>query len=130
MHKRSTTSSGNKGRTRKVLIVPVVFLLALTPLFAVWRQVYITNAAMRNDALADSLRVLGRDVEHSSVVLEGLSQRRRIEKIARKACKLDYPESTEDIIVLGGKKPRPLKSAFADWGFFALIRESLKRQEG
>jgi cell division protein FtsL len=114
---------------RYVLIgVAVVALAVLFPLFAVWKQVYITNSALSHDQLIDSISVLNQKVVALRLAAGRLSSNERIERIARQSLDLHYPSSKQIVIVR--PQPKPRRAMFADWKFLAVLRKSLKQEKG
>lgn len=110
--------------TAAILIAVVIIL----PLSLVWKQVYITKTSMHTDMLEDSLAVLNREIAALNIKVERLSRTERIETIARETLGLDYPSSSEIVIVHSEKKDQ--KGFILDSSFWAMIRKSLKPEKG
>jgi cell division protein FtsL len=104
-----------------VLMGFVVTLVLCYPLIAVWKQVYITNASIKQEALADSLAVLKRQTARMKMEVEKLSSPGRIEKIGLEALGLEYPPAENIVILRSGKAhDRPA----AEWRLLTVLRRS------
>ena len=106
----------------------VIALLIVLPLFAVWRQVYITSSSIAQEQLADSVAVLNQKVTQLRMSAEHLAGNERIERIARESLNLEYAVSEQIVIVRPPVQPR--QSIMAGWGFLAVLRRSLEQEKG
>ncbi|MFP4416813.1 MAG: cell division protein FtsL [Chitinivibrionales bacterium] len=124
------SSNGGIFTFRMLLIcIAVLALVVSLPLFTVWKQVYITNTALRNQHIADSLRVLNREALRLRLAAQKLSSTRRIEHIAQKQLSLRYPSSRE-IIIIRPDKENKLVFSMPKWRILAVLRKSLTQEKG
>ncbi len=109
-------------------ILALVLVVSL-PLFTVWKQVYITNTALRNKQIADSLSVLNKESVRLRLECQRLSRTERIEQIAREKLALRYPSSRE-IVIVRPKKEKKNSFSLPRWRILAVIRKSLSQENG
>jgi cell division protein FtsL len=115
-------------RLRTVLLLLSVVAAAIAvPLYAVWRQVYITTTSIACRELNDSLSVLNREIQRQRLISERLSDNGRIETIARSSLGLEYP-SSERIMIVSPAAPVRRPSIF-DNEFFAILKRSITRDK-
>ena len=87
-------------KMRHIATVLVVLVVVLTgPLLLVWKQAYINTASLKLDSMADTLSVLNREIATMRLQCEHLSSNSRIETIAREKLSLEYPSSSQIVIV-------------------------------
>jgi cell division protein FtsL len=115
-------------RLRTVIILLCVIAAAIAvPLYAVWRQVFITTTSIACRQLNDSLAVLNREIQRQRLISERLSDNNRIETIARASLGLEYP-SSERIRIVSPAAPVRRPSIF-DNEFFAILKRSISRDK-
>ena len=85
----------------RLMMLWVVLLAVLVsgPLVVVWKQVYINDASLQMDSMADSLVVLKKEIAALHLESERLSGIERIETLAREKLQLHYPSSGQIVIV-------------------------------
>lgn len=94
-------------RLRSMLIGVGLLLLVISgPLLIVTKQVYITNASLRMDALSDSLKIMNKEIATLKLTCERLSSNERIEQFARESRGLEYPNSNQIVIVKLGEQKK------------------------
>ena len=84
------------------LLVTAVFIGL--PLLQVWKQSYITTISLKQQQLKDSCVIISQKIYQVSAEITSLSKNERIEKIAQTKLNLQYPK-TSDIIVLKSELP-------------------------
>jgi len=79
----------------------VALLIALIsgPLLAVWKQVDINHTSIQINRMSDSLSVLRKEIATLQFTCERYSSTERIEKIARNNLQLDYPLSSQIVVI-------------------------------
>ncbi|NLE01309.1 MAG: hypothetical protein GX640_15695 [Fibrobacter sp.] len=99
-------AKNKKNKTEPVLrfraiVIGIVFLLALIagPMLAVWKQVYINNTSINLSKMNDTLRTLNKEVATLQFACERYSATERIETFAREVLNLEYPVSSQIVIV-------------------------------
>lgn len=109
----------------------VALLVALIsgPLLAVWKQVYINDTSIKINKLSDSLSVLQKEIATLQFTCEQYSSTERIEKIARSNLHLDYPLSSQ-IVVIGLENQNRYKISDTPREILAYLKKSIIRDRG
>ena len=110
-----------------ITVAVLVALIIILPLSLVWKQVYITKVSIQYDSLKDSLSVLNREIASLSIRAEKLSGTGRIETIAKERLQLDYPLSSEIVVVRPEKKQR--KNFILNSTFWTVLKKSLTAEK-
>ena len=114
-------------KVRHILLMGLMMTVVVTlPLVLVWKEAYRTEISVKHKECTDSLQVLRREAARLALVADSLSDVRRIERIARTALGLEYPESDRTAVV--GPPPRGglHRRALMGLEFFAILRKSLQ----
>jgi cell division protein FtsL len=111
-----------------ILVLMICTAVITIPLALVWKQAYITSVSLKYDSLKDSTAVLQKEIVALNLALKQLSSTERIESIARKSLKLDYPSSEEIVIVYSEKKKRI--RFLPNSPFWAVLKKSIELEKG
>jgi len=117
-------------RLRSLLVwVGMIAVLIAGPLLMVWKQVYITSESMRIEKLTGKLNKLSREQTELRLRCERLSANDRIEHIARTSLGLDYPASSQIVVI---RVPQKNHSQQMPWPqeLAAFIKRSLFGENG
>lgn len=115
----------------RIMGIGVALLIALIsgPLLAVWKQVYINNASIQLNKMTDSLAVLRKEIATLQFTCERYSSTERIEKIAHQKLMLQYPLSSQIVIIQTDKKQH-FKMANTPREFLAYLRKTITGENG
>ena len=105
-----------------LFIVVCLGIVIALPMLVVWKQVYISSAAIRQEKMADSIEVLNRTLAELSLVGGQLSSTARIERIAKEKLSLDYPTAAQIEVVRLAKED---KGSIFDLPVLSAIRKTL-----
>jgi cell division protein FtsL len=116
---------------RHVVVIAVALCAGLAaPLATVGKQVYITSGSMKYKHLCDSVAVLKQESQRLRLVCDGLSDRLRIETVARERLGLEYPSSVRiSVLPAAGHRARPTDVP-SRWEFFAILKRSFTGEKG
>jgi cell division protein FtsL len=106
MKKNSTKASSQQPILRfRPFLIRIAFLLMVIsgPLLIVWKQVYINNASIKLNKMSDSLNALRREIASLEIQCERYSSTDRIERFARENLQLEYPVSSQIVVVKTSK---------------------------
>ncbi|NLG18329.1 MAG: hypothetical protein GX556_13435 [Fibrobacter sp.] len=118
-------------RFRSMLLgVGLLAVLISGPLLAVWKQVYINNASLRMNSMADSLAVLKREEATLQLIVQRYSSTARIEQFAREALSLEYPVSKQIMIVRTQGKEGSLKFIYSPKELIAFLKKTFYGDKG
>lgn len=115
----------------RLLGIGVMFLIALIsgPLLAVWKQVYINNTSIQMNVLTDTISIKHKEIATLKFSCELYSSTERIEKIAKNSLNLEYPVSSQIVIVrMDKKKPNRIGRTSRD--ILAYLRKSITGDRG
>ena len=87
-------------RLRTLLMwIGMIAVLIAGPLLLVWKQVYITSTSMHIDKMTRELANLSKETTELRLRCERLAANDRIERIARTSLDLDYPSSSQIVVI-------------------------------
>ena len=109
--------------------VAIIAVLIAGPLLLVWKQVYITSESMHIDKMLDVVTKLSKEQTELRLRCERLAANERIERIARKSLGLDYPVSSQIVVI---RVPQTNRTQQMQWPreFAAFIKRSLFGENG
>lgn len=117
-------------RLRSLLMwVGMIAVLIAGPLLLVWKQVYITSESMHIDKMLDVVAKLSKEQTELRLRCEQLAANERIERIARTSLGLDYPVSSQIVVI---RVPQVNRSQQIQWPreLAAFIKRSLFGENG
>lgn len=130
--RKKTNNSGSSPIIRvRFMVSGVALLVALIsgPLLAVWKQVYINNTSIQLSKMTDTLSVLKKEIATLQFSCERYSSTERIEKIAHDKLNLEYPVSSQIVIIQVEKQGSPdLHNASRE--FLAFLRKTITGDNG
>jgi cell division protein FtsL len=109
-----------------LLVLGCIALVAVIPLFEVWKQAYLTRASVTHTRLQQRIRDLEATYEGLSLAMQKYGNRNRIEKIARQHCDMRYPSSERIIVISPSSHTRHMHAARRDTQspIIAIIKKS------
>ncbi|MDD5676329.1 MAG: hypothetical protein PHC61_19305 [Chitinivibrionales bacterium] len=110
------------------IIVAVLGTVMALPLFIVWKQVFVTECALRTQALSDSCAAARGEIIRLQYAVETLSRTERIETIARERG-LQYPAASHIVFVNQAPPPKNKEPNNVE-AFLVLVRRSLAHSRG
>ena len=113
-----------------VLWMVLLAVLISGPLLLVWKQVYINTASLQMNTLADSLLVLQKEVATLQLRCERFAATERIEKFAREALELEYPLSSQIMIVSVPPENRNFRILYRPKEILAYLRKTMRGDRG
>jgi cell division protein FtsL len=109
-----------------VIAAAFVLLIITMPMFMVWKQIKVTNIAVRESALSDTLSVLSKEIASLRLYNEHLASTERIETIMRANRGLDYPSSQQIVVVREGNSASVAASSHSN--FMAILKKTFTRE--
>lgn len=115
----------------RIMIAGVAILIALIsgPLLAVWKQVYINNTSIQLSKMTDTLTLLNKEIATLQFTCERFASTERIEKIAHEKLRLEYPVSSQIVIIQLEKQDGP-KLSNAPKEFLVYLKKTISGDRG
>ncbi len=115
----------------RIMIIGVAAIIALIsgPLLAVWKQVDINNTSIQLSKMTDTLSILRKEIATLQFTYERYASTERIEKIAHEKLNLEYPVSSQIIIIQLEKKNSP-KLSNAPKEFLVYLKKTIAGDRG
>ena len=132
MGKRQKSSTDNVPIVKLRFMVMGLGLLAVLiagPMLAVWKQVYINSASMRMNSMADSLVDLRKEIATLKLQYERSSSNEKIELFARNALQLEYPISSQ-IVIIDVPEDRKFFDLHGPRGILSYLKKTLGGDHG
>ena len=109
MRKNSEKSVSSPIVRVRIMIVGVAAIVALIsgPLLAVWKQVSINNTSIELSKTSEKLSSLRKEIATLQFTCERYASTERIEKIAHEKLNLEYPVSSQIVIIQLEKQSNP-----------------------
>lgn len=131
MRKRSESPVSSPIVRVRIMIIGVAAIIALIsgPLLAVWKQVYINNTSIQLSKMTDRLSSLRKEIATLQFTCERYASTERIEKIAHEKLNLEYPVSSQIVIIQLQKQDSP-KLSNAPKEFLVYLKKTIAGDKG
>ncbi len=113
MRKKNEKSVSSPIVRVRIMLVGVAAIIAFIsgPLLAVWKQVALNNTSIELSKMNERLSSLRKEIASLQFTCERYASTERIEKIAHEKLNLEYPVSSQIVIIQLGKQDSPKLSS-------------------